>query len=312
MGGTSSKACSANLETLSFHQSVKFEAPLLRKSPQDPALLQNLTELALVENHEKTYNSLTIASLRNILQAIGPHLAKVSIQEVSWDDDDESGNSRSHDDDESSNPPHISITELLRELLPWKKTMRELSLSYREWDDFTLEQDTRVDTDLLAAFQKLEKVFFGVGVIDVTAFVAALSPRLRHIKLGSLYNPEMLPDTGLLAHVIQCLLDATRAGRFPHLKTVWFVDNGYGMSMGLGPIETTTFGQLFQEDCGVQYTATVHRGERDNDGIRDQFDYKIGGRAIPINTADNDTIPDEWYRRMVRARLRYKESPMIG
>jgi len=308
------KLTAASLETLAFYQSVeatkRFAASLGRKSLKDPAPLYNLTELTLVENRRHTENSLDLQSLRNILQAVGPNLAKVRIEEPSWGEDPP-----------TDTPERITITNLLKNLRPWKETMREISLCYpaENW-----RTEIEVDTALLAEFKNLEGISFAVTAGDAAAFVAALSPRLRRLRLMD------DPPRGLYPRIIQCLLDATIEGRFPNLKTVWVKEPQYEYEIDDEDSEdsedpedsedgseedpedsedgseeepegryirdllsTARFGPLFWDAAGVRYTSEPYRPKKE--GISDAG--SSSGDLSPmysVNSYVNRRMPREW------------------
>jgi hypothetical protein len=197
-----------NLEGLQCYNcddvSKVFPATLGRnmKMPGGPRPLETLTELTLYRT------SLTAAALRNLLEAVGPRLAKVDIRR--------SIGRKGASTDEFK----VEFNEVVTALQPWSHSLRELSFSMHGIDMVRpRSRDHFAGVHRLREFRQLRSLRTSADCLDFygrtgrreDALASTLPPSIRELRLVG-YS-RLVPG-------LQGLAGAFGAGRFAELQRI--------------------------------------------------------------------------------------------
>ncbi|KAH6628122.1 hypothetical protein F5144DRAFT_594210 [Chaetomium tenue] len=195
-------AAAPNLEGVYFYDCGSAEI--------NPPHLENLTEISFVNS------SLSYDSLRRFMAAVGPRLRKFRIRRTGrWEDMEGGDEFRGY-----SGEPGLKFYDLIRELMPWKDTLKTLSYTTPEksrlfhfaFSGLVLLREMSVLESLCAEASFFADDEWLTPSEGSDLLTSTLPSSIRELKLRG-YNY-------LLGSALWGLLSAVKAGRYENLRTI--------------------------------------------------------------------------------------------
>jgi hypothetical protein len=218
------------------------------KMPGGPRPLEALTELTLY------HTSLTAAALRNLLEAVGPRLAKVDIRRSVGRKPIKS----------STDESKVEFNEVVTALQPWSHSLRELSFSMHGIDIvLPRSPDHFAGVHRLREFRELRSLratadcidFYGRTERREDALASTLPPSIRELRF--IGYSRIVPG-------LQGLARAFGAGRFAELQRI-DVDH---LAFGAGQLQLEAVRELREvaasfRPAGVDFVIHPELGDLD-------------------------------------------------